>query len=267
MFGSLAVDSTAVRWWNKAATAYHGRLYLNPPERKILDRFADRWGQTSMLDIGIGTGRTTHFFAYRTKNYVGVDYSNRMIELSKQGTREHDTLQLDWADARDLSRYRDGQFDFVMFSYNGLDYMHPEDRPKAIQEIRRVLRKGGHFFFSSHSLEALPLPSRALPEFEWSSLVRSVLRFGKTVLRNAQIAWINQRMDLKEARKRGWVFTADGGENFSMPVAYVVPSYQVWQLQRYGFGEIEVMDAQGNRITQVARPPKDGWISYLCKAK
>lgn len=267
MFGSLTVDSTALRWWNKAATAYHGRLYLNPPEQVVLDRFADQWAKTSMLDIGVGAGRTTHFFAFRTKNYVGVDYSDRMIELTKQGTRENDTLQLDWADARDLSRYRDGQFDFVMFSYNGLDYMNPLDRPKAIQEIRRVLRKGGHFFFSSHSLEALPLSARPMPAFDWSNVVTSVLRTGKTAMRNLQTWYLNHRLNLKEARKRGWAFTPDGGENFSMPVAYVVPSYQVWQLQRYGFGEIEVMDAQGHRVASVARPPQDGWISYLCKAK
>jgi SAM-dependent methyltransferase len=267
MLGSLSIDATAVRWWNRAATAYHGRLYLNPPERRILERFGDNWGQMSLLDIGVGTGRTTHFFAYRAKSYVGVDYSNRMIELTKQGTREHDTLQLDWADARDLSRYRDGQFDFVMFSYNGLDYMHPTERPKAIQEIRRVLRPGGHFFFSSHSLEALPLPYRPMPDFEWTNLPRALGRVGKSIFRNLQIWGLNRKIDLKEARKRGWVFTPDGGENFSMPVAYVVPSYQVWQLQRYGFSEIEVMDAEGHRVASVARPPKDGWISYLAKAK
>jgi len=267
MIASLSVDSTAIRWWNRAATAYHGKLYLLPPEQKIIDRFGSKLGEMSMLDIGIGAGRTTHFFAYRTKRYVGVDYSNRMLDLAKNSTPEHETLMLDWADARDLSKYRDGEFDFVMFSYNGLDYMHPTERPQAIQEVRRVLKKGGHFFFSSHSVEALPLPLKPMPEFDYTSLPRSVARTGLTAWRNLRTKWLNARIDLKESRKRGWVFTPDGGENFKMPVAYVVPSYQVWQLQRFGFGEIEVMDAQGRRIQSVARPPKDAWVSYLAKAK
>ena len=33
-----------------------------------------------MLDIGVGTGRTTMHFAGLVKEYVGVDYSSALIQ-------------------------------------------------------------------------------------------------------------------------------------------------------------------------------------------
>ena len=43
-------------------------------------------------------------------------------------------------------------FDGVVFSYNGIDYIYPENRRmRALMEILRVLKKGGLFIYSSHN--------------------------------------------------------------------------------------------------------------------
>jgi SAM-dependent methyltransferase len=60
------------------------------------------------------------------------------------------------ADASDLSDFPDASFDAVVFSFNGIDYIHPEAaRQRCLIECRRVLRQGGVFIFSSHNARML----------------------------------------------------------------------------------------------------------------
>ena len=56
-------------------------------------------------------------------------------------------------DARSMKEYRDGQFAFVIFSFNGIDSVPPEDRLAILKECHRVLRPGGLFAFSTHNIE------------------------------------------------------------------------------------------------------------------
>ncbi len=131
-------------------------LALLPPERAVLARFADRWADTAMLDLGIGTGRTSYTFAALTKRYVGIDYSAAMVEHAQALIGEEPRSQLRVGDARDLSDI-EAPFDFVLFSYNGIDSVGHDDRLAILAETRSVLAPGGHFLMSAHSLDALPL--------------------------------------------------------------------------------------------------------------
>jgi SAM-dependent methyltransferase len=59
------------------------------------------------------------------------------------------------ADAANLSGFRDGSFDAVVFSFNGIDYVLPEQRRRSSWEhIYRVLKPGGRLIFSSHNPRA-----------------------------------------------------------------------------------------------------------------
>ncbi len=48
---------------------------------------------------------------------------------------------------------KDNSFDFVLFSFNGMDSFSHKDRIAALGEIRRVLRNDGIFYFLSHNLD------------------------------------------------------------------------------------------------------------------
>ena len=52
-----------------------------------------------------------------------------------------------------LESLGDASFDFVLFSYNGIDTMPHTQRLQVLAEVRRVLRDDGWFAFSSHSIE------------------------------------------------------------------------------------------------------------------
>ena len=132
-------------------------------ERRLFDRYL-KPGMT-VMDLGCGTGRVTRELLRRGLRVWACDLS--MQALDSVRSLSSDKLVVDLADARELS-YQDRSFDAVVFAFNGLDMIHPEqDRFRAVAEINRVLRPGGVFIFSSHNplgtmLSPLALRSRSL---------------------------------------------------------------------------------------------------------
>jgi len=62
------------------AQDYAKRSDLQKPERTILGELGTKLSKGSMLDIGVGGGRTTVHFAPLAKQYLGLDYSTEMVE-------------------------------------------------------------------------------------------------------------------------------------------------------------------------------------------
>jgi ubiquinone/menaquinone biosynthesis C-methylase UbiE len=61
----------------------------------------------------------------------------------------------DLSDARSMIQFADNSFDFILFSFNGIDCVPHSDRLQILQEICRVGKPGCHFFFSSHNLQGM----------------------------------------------------------------------------------------------------------------
>ena len=122
-------------------------------EQKAIDRYFDE-SDARVLDLGCGSGRVTHHLFEMGYDVVGVDPSEAMIG---EATSIHPEIDFAVGDGTDL-HFQDNTFDYVLFTYYGLDYIHPEERRiRALQEIYRVLKPGGIFVFSSHNWwNALP---------------------------------------------------------------------------------------------------------------
>jgi len=132
---------------------YSKGFYLHKPEKTIIHELKDKLPNMKMLDIGIGAGRTTYYFAHLAKEYVGLDYSKAMIRMCRERFQEYSIrVSFEVADAKSLKSFEESYFDFVLFSFNGIDYMRREDRLTALKEIRRVTKNGGCFCFSTHNL-------------------------------------------------------------------------------------------------------------------
>ncbi len=149
------VDNFFLRPQAVASQAHEGFRYLFPPEKTILDELVGNGlGKMSMLDLGVGAGRTTAHFQPFVRRYVGLDYSPPMLEACAR--RFPDGIpngRFVLGDARDLQVFPSGSFDFVLFSYNGLDSVDAADREAALREIRRVLKDDGWFCFSTHNID------------------------------------------------------------------------------------------------------------------
>ena len=132
----------------KAAVSVYEHGTLQNAESVIFLRFQEYLLDQRVLDIGFGGGRTSAILLQCTPHYVGVDYSPQMVEIGRSRFPEADLRE---GDARDLGVFPEGSFDFVLFSFNGIDYIGHDDRLRVFQEIRRVLKPGRLFVFSSHN--------------------------------------------------------------------------------------------------------------------
>jgi SAM-dependent methyltransferase len=227
---------------------YAGYNRLKDCEQPILDRLRDEGlAQMRMLDLGVGGGRTTIHFAPHVREYHGVDSSAPLVEACRRRFAREEWPHVTWtvADARELP-YDDDFFDFVMFSWNGLDAVGDEpERMRALREIRRVLAPGRRFFFSAHNLEnALARPT------SWRAIVRLVLNPQLLSARERHAAMVR---DEPLTRLRDY---------------YIRPAAQLDQLRAAGFSEPAALLRDGTELRE-PRPrqfARRHWLYYMCRA-
>ena len=112
--------------------------------RKAIRQLAPFKPQT-LLDIATGTGDFAILAAemLRPKRLVGADISEGMMEIGRKKVREkglQDIISFDKEDCLHLS-YQDETFDAVTAAFGIRNFA---DLDSGLQEMQRVLRKGGH---------------------------------------------------------------------------------------------------------------------------
>jgi SAM-dependent methyltransferase len=150
-----------------SVVAYSREEGLRALEAQLIDEFFPE-PPARVLDLGCGAGRTTIGLVRRGYQAVGIDLSRALLA---EGARRHPELDLRAMDATDLA-LPDASFDAALFSYNGIDCIHPvAQRRKAMAEVLRVLRPGGVFVLSSHNwIGALWSGGYLYPRGYWNAL-------------------------------------------------------------------------------------------------
>ena len=111
--------------------------------RSIIDEVR---GQ-SILDIGIGAGRTAGLLTLLSARYVAVDYSPALVERARAA---YPNLDIRVGDATELPPDLPGvPFRLVMFSFNGIDSISHESRTRVMHRVHHVLEPGGWFVYST----------------------------------------------------------------------------------------------------------------------
>lgn len=126
------------------------KLGLWPTEQTLIARYFEPG--LRILDLGCGVGRTTLPLAKLGFDVIGVDISPQMIEAAHElAAIEGLPIEYEVGNAIQL-RFPDGAFDYVLFSNQGWTQIPgARNRVAALSEIRRVLRDGGMFLFSTHT--------------------------------------------------------------------------------------------------------------------
>ncbi len=143
---------------------------MDPEElKKTYDAIADHWDATrtrpwpetleflekggkgkKLLDIGCGTGRNAEYALKKGWKVMAVDYSAGQLEVARR--RVGDGVEFVLADARNLP-FDDKSFDAFISIAVIHHFPDRSDRLKALQEARRVLKKGGEGLVSGWSQE------------------------------------------------------------------------------------------------------------------
>lgn len=98
-------------------------------------------GCKKVLDIGCGTGHPSLYIAKDVGAIIGIDKSERMIEIAKNRLRRSgaDNIVFEVGDAGNL-KFPDESFDAIILC-GSLATL--SDKKKSLQEIKRVLMKNG----------------------------------------------------------------------------------------------------------------------------
>ncbi len=238
---------------------YASVTQLQEPEKTILELIKSRLKDMRMLDIGVGGGRTTHHFAGLVKEYVGTDYSENMINACrKQFPSAGQNVSFKVCDVRDMQIFVDNYFDFILFSFNGIDCVAHEDRLRAMEEIKRVGKSGGVYCFSTHNLQS----ADTLYSFKPSVNPRKMLW---AILRHLLLRLLNK--SFKELKNGRYAIIRDGSQIFRLSLYYIKPEEQIEQLRDLGFSNIQVFSlSTGKEITNKSQlaAVTDSWLYYIC---
>lgn len=231
------------------------------PEIVILSRLRPEFAGRRILDIGVGGGRTTPHLLEVSRDYVGIDYSARMIEACR---KRFPSVAFRQCDARDLSAFDDGSFDLVMFSFNGIDYVGHADRLRILGEVRRVLRDGGAFVFSSHNRGS---PVKGPWSLSHISPGGSPLHLARRLV-FYPLGILNYYRNRKHRESNSeYAMINDEAHEFRLITYYISPDRQVRQLQAASFREVQILGLDGRWLDPSGQPPapKDPWLYYVCR--
>ncbi|HAC64294.1 MAG TPA: class I SAM-dependent methyltransferase [Cyanothece sp. UBA12306] len=238
---------------------------LQPAEETIIKLLQKQLPKMTMLDIGVGGGRTTKYLSGMVEKYIGIDYSPEMIAACKKRFYSaKDTVLFEVCDARNLSKFEDNYFDFILFSFNGIDYISHDERLQVFQEIHRVCKSEGYFFFSTHNLQGIE------PEFNWRKhLSFNLFATYVNLVMFAFLRLFNPSITYHQLQNNNYAIIKDESHNFRLKTYYIRPNEQIKKLQAY-FSKIKVYSWKyGYEITKQSdlMNSSEMWLYYLCSFK
>jgi SAM-dependent methyltransferase len=265
MLASQTLPSLRTYSRDKVIEYYETYVELQKPEETLLRLLAPELAPMRMLEIGIGAGRVTRYFAPRVREYHGIDICQSMVDRCRAafaGSMPAESFSV--GDMRHLGAHGAASIDLLLVTYNTIDHIGPAERAAFIAEARRMVAARGYFCFSSHNINRL---ASWLTLRNWLGV--EFWRRPKSWMRK-----LRQRQRLMELNKAALevranadcvVVTNGTHDDYDLKLCYVRPAAQVRALHDAGFSNVRVFsldsgaELQGNEIAD----PQDRWLYYL----
>jgi len=237
---------------------YRHRATLNRAEALALLKYQSAFAHKDVLDLGVGTGRTSIYLAPLARHYEAIDYSPAMVDEVRS---RMPMVSVRVGDIRDLSDFADASFDFVFGSNCVIDAVSHTHRLMALSEMRRVLRRGAIAMFSSHNRQVRA--DLRSPAIRWSrNPVNSAMNLARWWLQMSNRA----RLQAQYQQEEEYALFSDEGHDHACLHYYIDQAHQRSQLARTGFETVEVLDAAGRNLGDDDPAEDSGWLMYVARA-
>jgi ubiquinone/menaquinone biosynthesis C-methylase UbiE len=135
-------DQMAEAYAEKNATGAYNAFFERP---SMIDMLPDLLGM-SVLDLGCGSGALAAHLHRAGAQVSGVDGSSEMLKIARRDLPAE--VELKCVDLnRGLPDFQNDMFDLVV---SALTIHYLADLSQLAREIRRILKDGGRFVFSTH---------------------------------------------------------------------------------------------------------------------
>ncbi len=128
--------------------------------RDEMTPFRERIGTAAsgrVLDVGIGSGLNLPFYGTNAREICGIDPSPELLRMAEARVETaHQSVKLVEGDSESLP-FDDRSFDTAVVTFTLCTI---PNAPRALAEIRRVLKPNGHLLFAEHGRAPEPNVAR-----------------------------------------------------------------------------------------------------------
>lgn len=230
---------------------------LDTPETMAFIKYQPCFAHRRVLDVGVGTGRTSRFLQPFAASYTCLDFSPPMVEYIRANLP---WLDVHLADMRDLSEWRVASFDFILASNNVLDAVSHEDRLLTLRGFHHVLDARGLLMFSSHNRRY----RRALggPRLHFS---RNPVTQGRYAAQYMVQMAHHARTGRFRRFENEYALLDDVGHDFQLLHYYIDRATQRRQLEQSGFTLLDVFDNDGMSLQDGDDDADSGTLLYVAQ--
>jgi SAM-dependent methyltransferase len=233
---------------------------LSLPEVAALKSCVDKVRGRSILDLGVGAGRTVEPLNQISSDYIGIDYVEEMVIACRE---RYPNVRFQHADARSLTDFGDNSFALIVFGCNGICMVDHSGRLAILKEVYRLLLPGGFFLFSTYNRNnTLCKKLFQFPDLRFTiNPVKLFVRVSRFVL-NTLVRLFNRiRFKALEQEHQEYAIVNKVCHNYATMLYYISPNSQQKQLNDVGFSSgVTMYDLEGN---EVAGDPEDDSLTWL----
>lgn len=234
---------------------WYDNQQLYPAERIILEQFRHAYAGKRLLDLGVGTGRTTKSLLPLVGDYIGIDRSQPMLTLARRNFPSATFLDMD---VRAIGEFGAERFDCVLGALAILSAFGHADRLAIIHAARSILAPGGYFIFSFHNRQWKRAGGTPLHARSW--------RPREVVNSLHPQSWINYlRLQTATRQTPEYAILVDQAHRWSGLFYFIDLATQTHQLQAAGFEVVARYGENGRPIEENSDTSNDGLLNLVCR--
>ena len=112
---------------------------------KYIEKYLKKFNNPKIIDIGAGTGAYSIYFYNKGYDVTAVELVKHNLKVIESKNKN---IKLYQGNAIDLSRFEDNSFDIVLLFGPLYHLINVNDKLKAINEAKRIVKKNGLIFIS-----------------------------------------------------------------------------------------------------------------------